>query len=89
MLLIVLSSTINALIGNSPPFRFSSPFSFGKEKEHFLFPSLLECLSKAEGELSSETASDAVVQFMLDKRKPFGFPYLGKGSAIKEAVGKR
>jgi hypothetical protein len=26
---------------------------------------------------------------MLDQRKPFGFPFLDKGSAIKKAVGKR
>jgi hypothetical protein len=26
-----------------------------------------------------------VVHFMLDQRKPFGFPYLGKSSAIKKA----
>jgi hypothetical protein len=25
---------------------------------------------------------------MLDKRKPFGFPYLGKSSAIKGSGGK-
>jgi hypothetical protein len=39
-------------------------------------------------DLPSGEAGWMVVHFMLDQRKPFGFPYLCKGPAIKGSGGK-